>query len=119
MALAEELPVYTASYDLLLAIFTLAKNFRKEFKYTLGVSIKNETVAAVRNIYRANCTTAKMEYIRAARENVEVFRMFFCVAGGLPFLRWGLHLSRQQRVRVEFHGEHCYKRPQPVPVRLQ
>lgn len=76
MALAEELPVYKASYDLLLAMFNLAKSFRKEFKYTIGESVKNETVAAVTNIYRANCTTAKIEYIRAARENVEVIRLY-------------------------------------------
>ena len=58
MALAENLPVYKASYDLLLAIFNLAASFKKEFKYTIGESVKNETVAAVTNTYRANCTKA-------------------------------------------------------------
>jgi len=50
MSLAEELPVYKASYDLVLSIFNLAKNFNKDFKYTLGESLKNEAVKAVTNI---------------------------------------------------------------------
>lgn len=42
MALAEELPVYKASYDLVLAVFNITRNFKKEYKYTLGESLKNE-----------------------------------------------------------------------------
>jgi len=35
MALAEELPIYKATYDLVIVIFNLSKNFKKEFKYTI------------------------------------------------------------------------------------
>jgi hypothetical protein len=76
MSLAEELPVYKASYDLVLAIFNIAKSFKKEFKYTIGESLKNEAVTAVTNIYRANCTNDKTEYIKTARENIEVIRLY-------------------------------------------
>ena len=76
MALAEELPIYKACYDLVLVIFNLAKNFNKEFKYTLGESLKNEAVKAVTNIYRANCTSEKAGYIKTARENIEVIRLY-------------------------------------------
>lgn len=40
MALTEELPIYKACYDLVLAVFGLVKNFKKEFKYTIGESLK-------------------------------------------------------------------------------
>ena len=76
MALSDELPVYKASYDLVLAIFNLSKNFKKEFKYTLGESLKNETIKVITNIYRANCSTEKTVYIKNARENVEVIRLY-------------------------------------------
>ena len=56
MAQYSELPVYKASYDLLLAIFHFVKNFTKEFKYTLGEKLKNETLEMLINIYRANRT---------------------------------------------------------------
>jgi hypothetical protein len=40
MAKYDELPVYKASYDLLLEIFLFVKEFSKEFKYTVGESLK-------------------------------------------------------------------------------
>jgi hypothetical protein len=42
MAHYNELPVYKATYDLLLAIFQFTKEFSKEYKYTVGESLKTE-----------------------------------------------------------------------------
>jgi hypothetical protein len=44
MAQYNELPVYKATYDLLLAIFQFTKEFSKEYKYTVGESLKKETI---------------------------------------------------------------------------
>ena len=38
----DELPVYKASYDLLVEIFKFTKNFNREYKYTVGESIKSK-----------------------------------------------------------------------------
>ncbi|MBI2417236.1 MAG: four helix bundle protein [Ignavibacteriales bacterium] len=54
MGLTEELPVYKASYDLLLMIFHVCKDFQKDYKYTLGEKLKNEVSEMVTQIYRAN-----------------------------------------------------------------
>jgi hypothetical protein len=48
MALYSELPVYKATYDLLLAIFGFTKDFGKEYKYTVGESLKKETIECLR-----------------------------------------------------------------------
>ena len=40
----DELPVYKASYDLLLAVFQFTKHFAKEYKYTVGEKLKNEMI---------------------------------------------------------------------------
>ena len=40
MGLHQELPVYKATYDLLLAVFQFTKEFSKEYKYTVGESLK-------------------------------------------------------------------------------
>jgi len=42
MAQYSELPVCKATYDLLLAIFQFTKGFSKEYKYTVGESLKKE-----------------------------------------------------------------------------
>jgi len=76
MATYNHLPVYKASYDLLVELFRFTKDFNREYKYTLGESIKKETVEMIINIYRANSTYSKEKIIQSARENVEVIRLF-------------------------------------------
>ncbi len=77
MSLYNNLPVYRASYDLLVDLFRLTKDFSREYKYTLGESIKKEVVEMISNIYRANSTIDnRKEKIQLARENVEITRLF-------------------------------------------
>jgi hypothetical protein len=45
------LPVYKQSYDLLLDIFKLTKEFNREYKYTIGEELKKETTAMIVNVF--------------------------------------------------------------------
>jgi len=76
MAIYNTLPVYKTSYSFLLKIFQFTKNFDREFKYTLGESLKNETIAMISNIYRANSSLSKGRLLGLARENLEVVRLY-------------------------------------------
>ena len=76
MGLHQELPVYKASYDLLLAIFEFTKNFNKDYKYTVGESLKKETTELLTLIYRANSRKDKVGVLQEARERIEVIRLF-------------------------------------------
>ena len=76
MATYDNLPVYKASYDLLLEIFIFSKNMDKEYKYTIGDDLKKETTAMITNIYRANCSQNKKELIQGGRRNLEVIRLY-------------------------------------------
>jgi hypothetical protein len=64
MALYSDLPVYKSTYDLLLAIFCFTKDFGKEYKYTVGESLKNETIALLTLIYRANVKRDKKDVLQ-------------------------------------------------------
>ncbi len=75
MATYDNLPVYKASYDLLVEIFQFVKNFNKEYKYTVGEKLKNETLEMIMNIFRANSRQQKKELLQTARENIEVIRV--------------------------------------------
>ncbi len=75
MATFDQLPVYKASYDLFVNIFEFSRNFNREYKYTLGEKLKNETLELITNIYRANSRKQKFEIIETARENAEVIRL--------------------------------------------
>lgn len=75
MALYYELPIYKSSYDLLIMIFRLVKNFQKEYKYTVGEKLKNEAIEMTIQIFKANIARDKKEYLFKARESVEVIRL--------------------------------------------
>ena len=61
------------------------KEFNKEYKYTVGESIKKETIEMIVNIYRANSRKDKVGHIVKARENIEVIRVLLRL---LRDLKW-------------------------------
>jgi len=70
------LPVYKASYDLLLEIFVFTRNLSREFKYTLGQDLKTEATNLIVGIYRANKSYEKQEILEKTRERLEVIRLY-------------------------------------------
>ena len=76
MQLHGDLPVYKASYDLLLEIFRFTKEFSKEYKYTIGESLRKETIELLTLIFRANTRTDKQTVLQEARERIEVIRLY-------------------------------------------
>ena len=67
MKLHSDLPVYKSTYDLLLGIFEFTKSFSKEYKYTVGESLKKETIDLLTLNYRANVKRYKMEVLQEAK----------------------------------------------------
>jgi hypothetical protein len=58
MAHYNKLPIYKATYDLLLAIFQFTKEFSKEYKYIVGESLKkdNQIEKTTEMLTRTICT---------------------------------------------------------------
>lgn len=54
MALYTELPLYRDTYQLILKVYEITKEFSKEYKYTLGQDMKRDALQLMRSIYRAN-----------------------------------------------------------------
>ena len=79
MAIYNELPVFKASYDLLLDIYRFSSTLTREYKYTIGERLKNETLELIILIYRANTAISKGETIQKAREYVEMLRLLIRV----------------------------------------
>jgi len=76
MATYDNLPVYKTSYTMLLTLFQTTNNFSRDYRFTIGEQIKNETVEMMMRIYRANKSFAKRkEMIGEAREKVEIIRV--------------------------------------------
>lgn len=81
------LPVYKSSYDMLLQIFELVKKFEREYKFTLGESIKSECISLITMIYKANSSIGKRKsYLQEARESLEVLRLYLRLSKDLKIL---------------------------------
>jgi hypothetical protein len=50
MALYYDLPVYRDTYQLILKIFEVTKDFLKDYKYTLGQDMKRDALQLVRSL---------------------------------------------------------------------
>jgi hypothetical protein len=70
-----ELNVYKESYDLLLTLFHMGKDMRREYKFTLGEELKKEMVSLVTDIFRACINHDKTPHIASARERIEATKM--------------------------------------------
>jgi len=99
----DELPVYKASYDLFLEVFRFTKNFNKEYKYTVGESLKKEMIALVTLIYRANSRKNKVDILQEAREHIEVIRLLIRLMKDLQ------QISMKQFVNINKRVENVSK----------
>lgn len=75
MAIYYNLPVYKKTYDLILELFNLSSNLPKAYKYTLGERIQLDAIEVIINIYKANASIEKLEYISKSREHIEIIRL--------------------------------------------
>ena len=76
MANYDLLPIYKQTYDFLLEIFVFSRNFTREYKYTIGQELKNETIRLILSVYRAN-SSQERRYIllEEARVTLETIRL--------------------------------------------
>ena len=51
-------------------------NFKREYKYTIGNTLKNEVLDLITLIFRANSRTDKEDILQTAREHIEVIRLY-------------------------------------------
>ena len=94
MALYTSLPVYKVAYELLIEIFKRTGCFGREYKYTLGERLKNDSLDLISNIYRANKSEKhnRVRFIADARDNVESIRLLLRITrdlnviGNKPFI---------------------------------
>lgn len=88
MALFSELPVYKLAYDLLISIYKKTRAFTREYKYTIGEKLKNETLELLINIYKSNKSKkeTRVQFIETARQHIEVLRLLLRVSKDLQII---------------------------------
>ena len=107
MATYDNLPVYKASYDLLIETFTITKIFTKEYKYSLGDKVKTEILEIIVYIYKANSSfDNRVQHIKLAREKIEVFRLYMRLCKDLKLIN--LNKFVDVNTKIETIGKQLY-----------
>jgi len=80
MARYEHLPIYRASYSLLLKIMELIRGFPRDFKYTIGENLQKHALDMIVEIYCANSAQDKCGNIRAILKHVQFIGLFLRIS---------------------------------------
>jgi hypothetical protein len=71
MALYYDLPIYRDTYQLILKVFEMTK----DYKYTLGQDMKRDALQLVRCIYRGNKSAQKKEHLENFLDKFELLKL--------------------------------------------
>lgn len=86
MALYYDLPVYRDTYQLILKVFEITKDFPHEYKYSLGQDMKHDTMQLVRSVYRANKEKDKVEALGHFMDEFELIKLQIRLCANLKVL---------------------------------
>jgi len=100
MAVYSNLPVFKASYDLVLEVFTLCAHLSKDYKYTVGERLKNELMSLMTGIYEANLADGKTEVLQQCRRNVVAVKLYIRLLYDLKVLSVKRFASLSEKVDV-------------------
>lgn len=101
MALYFNLPVYKESYDLLLLVFQFCSKLPREYKYTLGERLKNESTDVLIKIFEASKTSdaLKLKNIEDALVHIEKCRLYIRLLKDLNI--WGVAKQATLNQKIE------------------
>lgn len=109
MAIYENLPVFKASYDLLLEIYKISENLKRDYRYTLGENLKKEMMVMMVAIYKANTMNDKIPLLVSAREKLVVIKLHIRLLHDLKqlsvkqFALLSLHIEGISKQLVAWH----------------
>lgn len=83
MAKYDELPVFKATYDLLLRIYMVSQHWSRDIRYTLGEELKKEVIEILQLIYQANASKKKVAFLSSCRVKLIKVRLQIRVAKDL------------------------------------
>lgn len=92
MAIYTQLPIYKASYSLLLEISRLQKDIPKDSRYSIGQSLRSKIMDIIVLVYRASRSQNKVAIIMTMRETlleVQVYIRLLCDMRQISEQRYG------------------------------
>jgi hypothetical protein len=86
MALYYNLPIYKACYDLLMDLYSMARDFKREYKYTIGQEMKNGAMQMVLFVFKANSSQDKEPALNELNDRFETLKLLIRLCVDLHLL---------------------------------
>ena len=86
MAIYTNLPVYKASYSLMLEVNKLMPNLPRDCRYSMGQEIRQKIMEIIVLIYRANRTREKVAVISKMRETLLEVQVYIRLMSDLKYI---------------------------------
>ena len=87
MAQYKHLPIYKATYDLLHQITRITRNYPRDFKFSMGQKLRDETVDLVVFIYKANSLQrSRHEFLMQIVERMQVVELLLRLSKDMRLL---------------------------------
>jgi len=86
MAKYDTLPIYKATYDVLLRTMHAISHFPREYKYSLGEKIQNEMIELVISIYKANSNNNKREFLSKMQEQIQLIYLLLRISHDMKLM---------------------------------
>ena len=87
MAQYTHLPIYKLTYDLLSEVTKQTRHYPKDFKYSLGAKIRDETVELVVFIYKANSSREqRSSFVQLILERLQIIELLLRLSKDMQLL---------------------------------
>lgn len=86
MAKYDTLPIYKATYDVLLRTMHAISHFPREYKYSLGEKIQNEMIELVISIYKVNSNHNKREFLSRMQEQIQLIYLLLRISHDMKLM---------------------------------
>jgi len=96
--LYNELPVFKASYDLVIELFSFSKKLLRDFKYTIVQDLKRESLDLLTCIYKASKNYNKRIILLEAQEKLFLIRLKIRILKDLKQINLKKFISLNLRV---------------------
>ena len=100
MAVYSNLPIFKASYDLVLEIYTLCGSLPKDYKYTIGERLKNRLTDLIAEIYEANLAGDKTAPLQQCRRHVVAAKLYVRLLHDMKVLSMKRFASLSEKFEV-------------------
>lgn len=98
MGLFYDLPVFKATYDILLELFLLVQKMPREHKFTLGEQVKNECLEIFLDIYQANTVADKRDFLKNATLHLLKLRVMLRICNDLRLMNMERFMKLNEQV---------------------